>query len=288
VSVNNMGDNANPDIYRPMDVPKSISPFVRRVLAADSKDQIDIRADVRSTGYHYLGWVWSGRWAGMANNNVRFNSDKDGSIHLSGQVKNSKATAIMQGKLGHIILEFTALGHYQLLGITGERMLDDVVIPQVVNPELNNNFEVLISTQDLSPHARLALLAHVLSQLPENQVPESIVAAINSIESADGNIRLADIISDIGLAERKFRTDFKKFVGVTPKIFCRTLQINHALNELINLDGCDLASVALRTGFSDQAHFTRAFSDFLGKAPAGYMESIETTLARFMGQSRSR
>ena len=276
----------NPDIYRPVDVPDTMKPHVRRALVADTVDMVDIRADVRGTGYHYFGWVWRGCWQGIAGGATLFSTDIDGPFSLSGQVIDSEVTATMQGDMAQIFLEFTALGHFQLLGLTGEQMLENACAPDLLNPQLRPYFKMLTDTKENSVKARMALLADVFSQLPRHAVPDGIVAAITRIEAVDGDIRLADLVEELGLSERQFRTEFKALVGLPPKSFCNTLRINLALNQLLKHNAGDLADIAAQTGFSDQAHFTRAFSDYLGNAPRRYIGDIETTLARFMGQSR--
>lgn len=281
-----MTQKPNPDIYRPIDVPDSLKPYIRRALIADSNKLVDMSPGVRATGYHYFGWIWRGRWQGQVNGKIRFDSDIDGPLHLSGQVKKAEVIAKMQRDVGQIFLEFSALGHFQLLGITGETMLEEAHAPHVLNPALKPHFKKILLAENISISARMELLANVLSHLPKHSVPEGIVAAIERIEAVDGDIRITDLIKELGLTERKFRTDFKMLIGLTPKSFCKTLQINRALNHLLMSNGGDLAGIAAQTGFSDQAHFTRAFSDFLGKTPGGYLENIEVTLARFMGQSR--
>jgi len=115
---------------------------------------------------------------------------------------------------------------------------------------------------------------------------DAIVQALHDIEAADGNVRLSALLAQHGFPERKFRDDFKKLIGLTPKAFCKTLQINKALHQLIVNNGDDLAGISTEVGFADQAHFTRAFGEFLGRSPARYLKDIEATLALFVGQSR--
>jgi len=277
---------SNPDIYRPSEVPESLRPYVRRILIADSNEHVDMSVDVCATGYHYLGWIWRGRWQGIVNGETRFDSDIDGPLHLSGQVNKSAVAAGFQRDIGQIFLELSVLGHFQLLGITGARMLEDAAAPHVLNSALKPHLEIILNATDLSTNERLELLADTLSQLPKNSVSFKTVAAVERIEAADGNIRVSDLITELGLAERQFRTDFKALIGLNPKAFCKTLQIDQALNHLLMSNGGDLAGVAADTGFSDQAHFTRAYRDFLGKAPGEHLKNVEATLARFAGQSR--
>jgi AraC-like DNA-binding protein len=274
---------ANPDIYRPIDVPNSIKPYVRRMLVADSDQLVDMEVDVRATGYHYLGWVWRGRWQGEVNGSTTFDSDVDGPIALTGQVKKNIVIARMQRDVGQIFVEFTALGHFQLLGITGRQ---DASAPQVLNPALGPHFEKIFGAKDINMAARVTLMAEVLCALPKHPVPEGIAATIERMEAVDGDIRIVKLVNELGLAERQFRTAFENLIGLSPKAFCKTLQINRAFNQLLTKNRGDLARVAAESGFSDQSHFTRAFGDFLGKAPVAYLDDVEATLARFVGQSR--
>lgn len=278
-----MTKNTNPDIFHPIDVPEKIIPYVRRALVADSDQVVDMEVDVRATGYHYFSWVWRGRWRGEVNGETSFDSDTDGPYSLNGQIKKNVVFARMQRDIGQIFLEFTALGHFQLLGITGRH---DAKAPQKLNPALGPHLEKLFVGEKMTTSARMALLADVLSQLPKYPVPNGIVTAIERMEAVDGNIRIAELVRELGLAERKFRADFETLIGLTPKNFCKTLQINRAFNQLLMNNGGDLSGIAAQAGFSDQSHFTRAFGDFLGKAPRAYLEKVEVTLARFVGQSR--
>ncbi len=281
-----MNANANPDLYRPIDVPENLRPYLRRALVADSRENVDMVVDVRATGYHYFGWVWRGRWQGQVNDETLFDSDVDGPLHLSGQIDKAEVIAKMQRDIGQVFLEFTALGHFQLLGITGVQMIGTACAPHVLNPALGPYFKKIFNGEDQDTKDRMTLLFKVLSQLPRHLVSAGIVTAVERMELADGALKISDLLVELGLAERQFRSDFKSLVGLAPKAFCRTLQINQALNHLLKNNGGDLAGIATLSGFSDQAHFTRAFGEFLGETPGSYLGDIEMTLARFVGQSR--
>ena len=165
-------------------------------------------------------------------------------------------------------------------------MLETALAPHALNPALKPHFDKLVCAKTTAATARLEMMVDVLCQLPKHVVPDGVIAAVERIEAVDGDIQLSDLVSELVLAERQFRTSFKVLIGLTPKAFCNTLRINRALNHLLISNGGDLAGVAAETGFADQAHFTRAFSNYLGDAPLKYLDDIEITLARFVGQSR--
>jgi AraC family transcriptional regulator len=68
---------------------------------------------------------------------------------------------------------------------------------------------------------------------------------------------------------RCFRREFGQSVGD----YARALRLDWAAEELARRDA-SLASVALRAGFSDQSHFTRAFRRHTGVTPGRYRELV--------------
>lgn len=153
-----MSNTANPDIFRPVDVPPSITPYVRRILVADSAEPVEMSVEVRPTGYGYLGWTWRGTWQAEVNGKDIFDTDKDGPLHLTGQLRKSEVAVKMLGNIGQVFVEFTALGHFELLGVTGADMAEKAVAPQKLNPALKPYLaNILEQVKFLPTHASSCL-----------------------------------------------------------------------------------------------------------------------------------
>lgn len=108
----------------------------------------------------------------------------------------------------------------------------------------------------------------------ENCIPEcrkEIEKACEFIESHfTERIYLDQICHYAGLSKSTLLRAFTKSKGVTPYCYLENIRINEA-KRLLG-DGVAPLDVALRTGFSDQSHFTNYFSRFIGLAPAVYRE----------------
>jgi len=63
---------------------------------------------------------------------------------------------------------------------------------------------------------------------------------------------------------------FRRHVGVSPKWVLRRLRLHDAQSMLDAGEGCDLAVLAARLGWFDQAHFTRDFRAAVGVPPGAY------------------
>jgi AraC family transcriptional regulator len=82
----------------------------------------------------------------------------------------------------------------------------------------------------------------------------------------DGSIRLAELARACGLSASHFSRSFKTSFGVTTHRWLVERRIDRAKELLIAAD-LPLADVAIQSGFSDQAAFTRDFHRMVGDSP---------------------
>lgn len=85
-----------------------------------------------------------------------------------------------------------------------------------------------------------------------------------------GRIRLDEIARRAGLSRSTLLRAFAKAKGVTPYSYLENIRVGKA-RELLE-QGVPPVEAALRTGFSDQSHFTACFSRFIGLTPGSYRE----------------
>ena len=83
-------------------------------------------------------------------------------------------------------------------------------------------------------------------------------------------IYLDQICRQAGLSKSTLLRAFTKSKGITPYRYLETIRINEAKKLLSN--GVSPLDTAIRTGFSDQSHFTNYFTSFIGLAPGVYRE----------------
>lgn len=83
-------------------------------------------------------------------------------------------------------------------------------------------------------------------------------------------IYLDQICRHAGLSKSTLLRAFTKEKGVTPYRYLETIRINEA-KKLLS-EGVPPVEAAIRTGFSDQSHFTNYFNQFIGLTPGTYRE----------------
>lgn len=279
----------NPDVFSPVPIPAELNPYFRRAMVAYCNEDVNFDVVIRGTGYCYLGWTPSGRWRGFVNGKAEYNSEVGGALHLSGQVYNARVEAKFSGILREIFCEFTALGQYEFLGVPGIKTFEKAIDPATVLPRMVD-VKKRLDLRDV-PESREALANAMFSEMknfePVAKAPDYLHALVAELEEAHGNQKFSDLVKGLGVSERKARDDFSRIVGLTPKRFSKLLQVNAAFGALMSLGENRLADLAAECGFSDQAHMTRSFVEYLGNSPVRFANDIEPTLKNFVGYSRS-
>lgn len=111
-------------------------------------------------------------------------------------------------------------------------------------------------------------------------VEEDVSAYRDKIERACGLMRqyfaeriyLDEICHQVQLSSSTLLRAFVKLKGVTPYRYLEAIRIDEAKRLLKN--GASLSDAAIRTGFSDQSHFTHSFTRFIGFTPGVYRKAF--------------
>jgi AraC-like DNA-binding protein len=104
-------------------------------------------------------------------------------------------------------------------------------------------------------------------------VPESLAGRIEprslgSCLLSAGNV--ASAARTLGLSERQFERHFKRYMGLSPKLWLRIKRFEDALVSMAQAPDSGqtgLGDIAADTGFSDQAHMSRDFRAISGATP---------------------
>lgn len=100
---------------------------------------------------------------------------------------------------------------------------------------------------------------------------DTVQAAIQKIQKAQGTLSVKQIARDLAISERQLNRLFIQDVGVSPKVFSRINRFQHVYQRLQHQDISSLSSLALDAGYTDQAHFCRDFKAITGKTPKTYL-----------------
>lgn len=92
------------------------------------------------------------------------------------------------------------------------------------------------------------------------------------------NIRLQDLAALVDISQSHFSHGFKAATGLPPHQFQLQARIRRG-QAMLAAGERSLTEIAVETGFSDQAHFTRVFRKVVGATPAAWQRSRRSLVA---------
>ncbi len=92
-------------------------------------------------------------------------------------------------------------------------------------------------------------------------------APLHLIERTNGRVPIAAVRAQFDASRWSFDRDFMDRIGMPAKRYARLIRLHQVLPLLKS--ELDLASVAIATGFYDQAHLAKETAAFCGHTPLG-------------------
>ena len=81
---------------------------------------------------------------------------------------------------------------------------------------------------------------------------------------------MAAVVDRLGISHKHFIDQFRRAVGLTPKVFCRIQRFQQVISTFTRGRWVNWTDVACDCGYFDQAHLIHDFHAFSGLRPTGY------------------
>lgn len=128
---------------------------------------------------------------------------------------------------------------------------------------------VLDKSDDAGMVAAAEALLRPLLGPPDPQV-ERLNRLLDEVQSDPTLTRVDALAERAGVGMRTLQGWFSDYVGVSPKWVIRRYRLHEAADLLSQGQALELAELAQRLGYYDQAHLTRDFSRLVGRPPQAY------------------
>jgi len=100
----------------------------------------------------------------------------------------------------------------------------------------------------------------------------NLLSLLKYIDNKKGLVDIYHLASVLSMSRRNFDRTFKKYVGLSPKIYIRIIKIKYTRNQLRTFMFTNLTEVGYDNGYFDQAHFIREFKTFMSQVPKDYVK----------------
>lgn len=192
--------------------------------------------------------------------------------YVSG-VRAKPYTIIPNGDVDYFAVQFYPDAFYPLFGLPMKELTNTPVdIADANIRDCEKIIERLFEANDT--YLRITLIEELLIRsLQRNDAHDEtklyyLKAILKAIHATNGQARLADIATGIGIYYKKAERIFNEYLGVTPKFYSRVVRFNHGLTLLEKLPSGNYTDIAYRSGYTDQSHFINEFKHFSGSSPS--------------------
>lgn len=172
-----------------------------------------------------------------------------------------------------IQLSLTAAGARALWGVPASALAGHLLGLDDVDHQLADLPDRLAAAG--SWEARLAVVEHaLLDAVRRHERPAQRPEVGRAMALLTRGVPVAAAADDVGLSRRRLSTLVQDEVGVSPKTYQRLARFAgaHARMRRAALDGrVSVATVAADSGYADQAHLSREWTEFAGVSPTEWV-----------------
>jgi AraC-like DNA-binding protein len=128
----------------------------------------------------------------------------------------------------------------------------------------------------LNFHSRVAAVERWVAMMLEKRQPDAAIeSASRLLMAVRGCARIENLVRRSGLSASQFQRRFAAQVGMTPKLFARTIRFDGAMIAHRDAPDRTWTDIVHELGYFDQAHFISECRTFAGLPPSGLVGDWE-------------
>jgi AraC-like DNA-binding protein len=180
-----------------------------------------------------------------------------------------RAHVYLSGSIHVFNIPFQPTGLNRLVGINMTPLLNqDPAASDVLGKSAVTLGDAVRAAPDFREH--VAAVERWAGIMLEKREPDGAIGhASRLLIAARGRARIERLVGKSGLSTSQFQRRFAIQVGMTPKLFARTIRFDRALIARRNAPGRPWTDIIHELGYFDQAHFIRECHAFTGLPPGG-------------------
>lgn len=179
-----------------------------------------------------------------------------------------RAHVHLSGRIHVFNILFQPTGLNRLIGINMTSLVDeDPAASDVLGHSATTLGDAVRAASDFLE--RVAAVERWIAAMLDEQGPEDPIGPVaREMIAVRGGARIEDLVAKSGLSASQFQRRFAKQVGMTPKLFARTIRFDRALIARRSAPRRPWTDIIHDLGYFDQAHFVRECHAFAGLAPS--------------------
>lgn len=182
--------------------------------------------------------------------------------------------AKLKGRVNYVAIRFLPGGFLHFFDNALYNFTDQIIPLEIISGKEERNLTEQLFLENHIENQIKLLESHLERLLKTNNKNDPVVKnAIYNILVNKGNIRVSELSKIVHTSKRQLRRKFERWVGVSPKAFCRIIRFKNVLRMVRSGPKCNWLSIALEGGYYDQSHFIHEFNSYYGLNPSEFLKS---------------
>jgi len=128
-----------------------------------------------------------------------------------------------------------------------------------------------LAAAETNPQRILIIEQFLFSRFREARPDQLVLHALERIKSANGGLRIKDLITELNISQDPFEKRFRRVIGTSPKQFSTIVRLRNLITAFPHFPQAEnFTDAAYRAGYFDQAHFIKDFKSFTGQTPQAF------------------
>lgn len=175
-----------------------------------------------------------------------------------------------RGKTGIISVRFFPWGAHHFFGLPVKEFADRLIPGELlwggVAVELQERLYLASNNR-----CRVRIVEQFLTDQLRRHHRENVEPFARFLWTRRGQVTVREMTQQLGVSERQLERKFAHAFGISPKRLARITRFLNACRILRRENSEELAQLACRCGYYDQAHFTHDFRGLAGMTPGEFL-----------------
>lgn len=183
----------------------------------------------------------------------------------------------MSGQIHVFNILFQPSAFHRLVGIDMTSLVNrDPAATDVLGPRALLLRDAVLSAADFP--SRVAAAEQCIGRMLDGRPPvDGIDRASRLLVATRGRARIDALAERSGLGPRQFQRQFARQVGLSPKLYARTVRFEAALTAHRSAPAKLWTDIVHEAGYFDQAHFVRECRALTGVPPSHFIDDWESS-----------
>ena len=263
-------------------IPPELRQYIYATIKGETESPVQVVYPVHPIGFPVFLSVYN-EIPTIYSNGERF--DPNYRLMVNGQIDRDDIQIGIDGKFGQIAFLLSPTATYYLFHKPGTYFTNHCRDFKTILPIACKDWIGRLSQCEL-PEQHLPIMLEIVAVLSKNRLPplDWLDTSVAAILSRNGKISQGALAEMAGVGSRHFRRKFKEIIGISPKYFCKIIQLNTIFEHLKSSNTDELHRLALDCGYYDQAHFINDFTRLIGSSPTHFLNGKHAYVQSYLGR----